>query len=57
VVLGSGYQLVWTLVSVIPSPVLVPALLGAAPLLETDLSLPGLQDLFSLGLSLKHLVS
>lgn len=50
--LGSGHQLFGALVL---HRFLLSALLGAAPLLQADLSLSGLQDLLSLRLPLKHL--
>lgn len=54
VLLGSEDQLI-RILPVVPSPVLLSALLGPAPLLQADLSLPSLQDLLSLRLAFEHL--
>lgn len=54
VLLGSEDQLI-RILPVLPSPILLSALLGPAPLLQADLSLSSLQDLLSLRLAFKHL--
>lgn len=53
--LGSGDQLLGAVLVLVRSRLVLPALLGPAALLQTDLSLSGLQDLLSLCLPLKHL--
>lgn len=53
--LGSGDQLLGAVLVLVRSRLVLPALLGPAALLQTDLSLSGLQDLLSLRLPLKHL--
>lgn len=55
VFLSSDDQLIGTLLSLLPTSLLVSTLLRSTPFLQTHLSLSSLQDLLSLRLALKHL--